>query len=394
MRNQPVDNYSLKIDNLTDDAEEKKKFDSNTINLHMNTTKAAVIIQTDKGVYKPSDIVQFRVITFDVETKPYVSSKSEILIVDGKQNILKKIANPKWSNGVFQEELQLSDQPIIGEWQIKVKIDDEPQHTKCFQVEEYVLPNVEVVIDTKKDIHVNDGKLTADISAKYTYGKFAKGKVTATLSGIRSWTRCWGPSRHEHFFAPVVKTIDIDEKSTVEFDISELKDHEEFRYDQNKVLNLRVEFKEEMTEKVYHGSSDVNVHKCNCKIEFIREDEKIFPGFPLKIAAKILSFDGKPLMAQDDEKVILKLELHRSWEEKKQNETGSTRKIKHSTVEEFEENLDLKDGLVGYHIESVMEHTNSINATISYKSERAYEHYYKTNTVGDHCLLAKVSQDG
>lgn len=395
MQNQPVDNYALKIVNLTDDPEEKKKFDSKTINLHMNTTKAAIVIQTDKSVYKPSDIVRFRVIAFDVETKPYVCLKSEIFIIDGKQNILKKITNPQWLNGIFQDELTLSDQPILGNWEIKAKIDDDLENSKSFDVEEYVLPNVEVIIDTKKNIHVSSEKLTADICAKYTYGKFAKGKATVTLSGIRQWTRCWGSSAHQHFISPVTKSIDLEGKSTVEFDISELKDNEEFRYDQSQIVSIRVEFQEEMTEKTYHGTVDVNVHVRKCKIDFIKDDGKFYPGLPFKIAAKILNFDDEPLMlSNNDEKVTLKLEYHRSWEEKKDNPNGSTRKVRHSTVEEFEEMLDLKDGLVEYKMDSVMEHTNSINATITFKSESSSDYYYKAVSVGDQFMSAKVEQNG
>lgn len=84
----------------------------------------SVLLQTDKAMYKPGDTVRFRVLVLDRNMKPVVAGSSmRLYICDGAGNRVKQ-----WndvcldSSGVFEAELPLSTEPVLGEWKINVEV--------------------------------------------------------------------------------------------------------------------------------------------------------------------------------------------------------------------------------------------------------------------------------
>lgn len=88
--------------------------------------------------------------------------------------------------------------------------------SKTLQVEEYVLPKFDVKIDTSEHFNVKDGKVRAIIRSKYTYGKLVKGRATVTVKPTSFIA--WSTRRETD---TVAKTIPIDGKGTIEFDITD-----------------------------------------------------------------------------------------------------------------------------------------------------------------------------
>lgn len=88
--------------------------------------------------------------------------------------------------------------------------------SKTLQVEEYVLPKFDVKIDSSEHFNVKDGKVRAIIRSKYTYGKLVKGRATITVKPMNYLA--WSTRRETD---TVAKTIAIDGKGTVEFDITD-----------------------------------------------------------------------------------------------------------------------------------------------------------------------------
>lgn len=88
--------------------------------------------------------------------------------------------------------------------------------SKTLEVEEYVLPKFDVKIDSSEHFNVKDGKVRAIIRSKYTYGKLVKGRATVTVkpTSYLAWS-----TRSET--DTVAKTIPIDGKGTIEFDITD-----------------------------------------------------------------------------------------------------------------------------------------------------------------------------
>ena len=186
LKNLPEGDYVLEVksDNFT-------QFQK----LHINRKQFSVFVQTDKSIYKPSDNVKFRILVLDAETRPLDTSNVEIYITDGADNRVKQFEKPQFNKGVYQNEMQLSDLPVMGTWKIHVKVNHAEGTEKNFEVAEYVLPKFEVTITANPDANYKDGKIRATVKATYTFGKIAKGNatVTAELESYGWWRR--GSSR-------------------------------------------------------------------------------------------------------------------------------------------------------------------------------------------------------
>ena len=69
------------------------------------------------------------------------------------------------TKGVFSGELQLSDVPVLGDWNITVSVTGE-SFNKMFEVAEYVLPKFEVTVDAPAHATFKDSQLVATVHAK------------------------------------------------------------------------------------------------------------------------------------------------------------------------------------------------------------------------------------
>lgn len=267
--------------------------------LHMNTKKNSVFVQTDKSMYKPSDNIQFRVLVLDAQTKPLSGAKVEIFITDGAENRIKQFDSPSFNKGVFQSELQLSDLPVMGTWKIHVKVNDGEEFVKDFEVAEYVLPKFEVTIDSNSDITFKDGKILATVKANYTFGKVAKGNATVYAEVVDQYRHFgWHHRPIEDNSEKVSKTVEVDGKKFVEFDLFEdLKITESTT---ERTVKLTASFKEELSGKEATASTEVKIHITPHKIELKKSSEKFKPGLPFSVTA-IVKFHDKNAPVTDAE---------------------------------------------------------------------------------------------
>ncbi|XP_075152793.1 thioester-containing protein 1 allele S1-like [Haematobia irritans] len=139
-----------------------------------------VYIESDKALYKPEDIVQFRVIVLDEHVQvTKIIEPIRIQILDAQRNRVKQFKDIQLDRGVYAAKFQLSKQPILGTWTISVhisgKYDMDKEYT--FKVEKYVLPKFSVHIENDRYLPRQDGILKATVYGKYTYGKYVKGTV-------------------------------------------------------------------------------------------------------------------------------------------------------------------------------------------------------------------------
>lgn len=264
--------------------------------LHMNTKKHSVFVQTDKSIYKPGDNIQFRALVLDAHTRPLNDAKVEIFLTDGAENRIKQFENPQFKSGVFQNELQLSDLPIMGIWKIHVKVNDGDEFVKEFDVGEYVLPKFEVSIDSNPDITYKDGKIIATVKANYTFGKIAKGNATVSAEimehchhgGFRGFG--W---QHQEIMnnasEKVTKTVEVDGKKFVEFDIE--KDLQITDSSYERTIRLIASFTEELSGKEATALIQVKIHITPHKIELKKSSDKFKPGLPFNVSAIVLCHD-------------------------------------------------------------------------------------------------------
>lgn len=261
----------------------------NSTRLNYADYKPLIFIQTDKATYKPGDLVQFRVLFLDPNTRPEdVKQPISILISDGAQNLIKQIKDVKLTKGVYTGEFQLSEQPVLGNWNIDVLVDGESGENKSFEVAKYVLPKFEVSVESAKDVALADGIIKATVRAKYTYGKSVKGKAKVSVK----------PSYHYYGSSnanlEAEKTIDVDGKGHVEFDIlSKLEDSPSSYY--IPPLTIFAEVEEELTGNKINASTTVHVHKERFRIRGIDVPNSYMPEKPIIIKVAIQNLDGSPV---------------------------------------------------------------------------------------------------
>jgi len=257
-------------------------------NLQMNSKQYSTFVQTDKSMYKGSDVVKFRVLILDRDTKPYAASSVEIYITDGDRNRVKQFSKPKFTKGVFQGELQLSDSPVLGEWTIHIKVKSDEEITKTFDVAEYVLPKFEVIIDSKPRVAFKEGKIKVMVSAKYTFGKLAVGNVTVTAELEDVWRWPVSPT------IKVSKTVaDFNAKSFVEFDIKNELRQNEIIYDKRVIVIAT--FTDQLTGRSQNAVTSVTITKEPFDISFQQNNRQTKPGIPYEATVFVKTVDGVPI---------------------------------------------------------------------------------------------------
>ncbi|PNI50716.1 CPAMD8 isoform 3 [Pan troglodytes] len=87
--------------------------------------------------------------------------------------------------GITNMSFPLSDQPVLGEWFIFVEMQGHA-YNKSFEVQKYVLPKFELLIDPPRYIQDLDACETGTVRARYTFGKPVAGALTInmTVNGV------------------------------------------------------------------------------------------------------------------------------------------------------------------------------------------------------------------
>uniref|UniRef100_A0A3B4U0S2 C3 and PZP like alpha-2-macroglobulin domain containing 8 n=1 Tax=Seriola dumerili TaxID=41447 RepID=A0A3B4U0S2_SERDU len=249
----------------------------------------AVFIQTDKPVYKPKH--------------------KGSLIVHLVVNQL--IADPRGSRmvqwkglksvccGVVNMSFPLSDQPMFGDWFIFVEVQGHT-YNKSFEVQKYVMPKFELVIDPPHYIRDLNSCEQATVRARYTFGKPVTGKLTVnmTVNGV-------GYYRHE-MGHPVIKNMEI--KGSANFslcvkDMMPLDVADHFRGTVS--IWASVTSIDGSRQTTFDDSTPV--HKQLIDIKYSKDTRKQFkPGLPYKGKIEVTYPDGSPA---DGVRVRVKAEL-------------------------------------------------------------------------------------
>lgn len=100
--------------------------------LSIETKNVSIFIQTDKAMYKPGEVIQFRVVVLDSKLRPVQlntnSTRFLVYIRDAENNRIKQWLNGGLTKGVFSSKFKLSKLPVLGHWKIIVEIDEEVKY--------------------------------------------------------------------------------------------------------------------------------------------------------------------------------------------------------------------------------------------------------------------------
>lgn len=240
--------------------------------LKIESKTVSIFIQIDKAIYKPGSMIKFRVIVLDHELKPVKLRPDRLLnihIIDAADNRIKQWLNVTTNKGIFSSELQLSELPVLGKWKLNAQIGIDKK-TKEIEVAEYVLPKFSVSIDSPPIFSAKNDKIRAIIRSRYTYSQMVIGEAIVSLRSQRS-------DRDN-----VVKTVRIDGKGSVEFDIeNELKPH---FYDEQEIYDLKATVIEELTGRNQSTSKMITLYRYRYKINPLDFSYNFIPGLPINLS--------------------------------------------------------------------------------------------------------------
>ncbi|XP_075152774.1 CD109 antigen-like [Haematobia irritans] len=267
--------------------------------LNYKCVKPKVYIQTDKAMYKPGDLVQYRILALDENTRPAnIQEPLNLGIRDGAYNQIKQLKDIQFTKGVHKGTFQLSEQPVLGNWIIDVTVGEEkkPKTEKSFEVEKYVLPKFSVEIETDKQVAVLDKKVHITVRSKYTYGKPVKGKAKVTAKFQTYSTDALSAE----------KTIDIDGKGDLEFDLMDDLQMDQQLNNYMSQINVDVVMTEAFTGLEQTTSTTIDVRRSRYTIALLNMSEEYEINKPIEIKAAIKRLNGKPVTnARSTAKLII-----------------------------------------------------------------------------------------
>ncbi|XP_059489957.1 alpha-2-macroglobulin-like protein 1 isoform X2 [Neocloeon triangulifer] len=176
----PMNNlYSAELEVATSDGKTLKS------QISFYRERNLVFVETDRPFYKPGELVRFRILHLKSKLLPVTEPITKVWIENPSYIKAAQWKKVKLNNGLAQLELQLTKEPIKGNWNIKVQTTNESNSlvSKSFEVKEYVLPKFEVTVEPPAYIVAQEDKnYTWKICGKYSFGGPVQGEAVVTFT--------------------------------------------------------------------------------------------------------------------------------------------------------------------------------------------------------------------
>ncbi|XP_051951277.1 CD109 antigen-like [Xyrauchen texanus] len=256
----------------------------------------SIFIQTDKSNYKPGQVVKIRVVSVTPDGKPY-NGKIDIFIRDPRGNAIRQWDSAEGVLGVVSKELNLSQNPPLGQWKIVAGINDVVQERQ-FNVNYYVLPKFEVKLDFPSVLHYED-TLMGTVTAKYLYGKPISGKMNISyVHGFHGLDMHYEQEESINGSADVTFYLANLNKRSVDYQY--LYDG----YSAGEYIDITVNVTERVTGLTYNSSMRVTIVKNKYNLEFQQHPQTIKPSMTFTAQLKLSTYDDRPLTTEDKSRSV------------------------------------------------------------------------------------------
>lgn len=169
--------YKLKIEGRTETDE--VVFSNETL-LQFSQRSITIFVQTDKPIYKQGQVVKFRTVPITTDLKPF-SDALDVYMLDPHGITVKRWLSKQTNLGSVSLDYLLSDQPVVGNWTIRVLAQGQVQDSH-FLVEEYHPQQYEVKVNMPSEFLDTEEFIMGSISANYTNGAPVGGNLTVVIS--------------------------------------------------------------------------------------------------------------------------------------------------------------------------------------------------------------------
>ncbi|KAF2347892.1 Alpha-2-macroglobulin N-terminal [Trinorchestia longiramus] len=258
----------------------------NITTLKFEPKSYSVFVETDKAVYKPGDLVRFRVIVVSPNLRPSVTGAIDVHVEDGGGVTVRRFDRVFTNKGVFTDSIQLSTEPVLGHWSIVVIVLGQ-ENRGTFYVAEFVPPKFEVKVGVPEHLSLEDQTVTVTIDANYPYGRPISGEVTLQVTPTY---------KYKYLQAPYDRPVSVvrSMKGTTEIELDMVEDLG-LRGDYARVLEVTAYVKEALTGRVQNSSVAVTVFRFPYRMTFIRSSATFKPGLKYTAYVQLSYQDGRPV---------------------------------------------------------------------------------------------------
>ncbi|XP_070506231.1 CD109 antigen-like [Chironomus tepperi] len=270
--------------NVTTSSGIEQRCSTKQIDVQTKTGNFYNFIQTDKPIYKPGDVVQFRILTVDKNLYPFHRNSINVTVTDPSGRPIYNFVNQKDKYfGVFDDNFTLSTSTSLGDWMITVIV-DKKEHlavSKIFAVQKYILPLFAPYIDLP-ELHVlKDADLMYSVYAKYSFGEFVKGTAEVTIRR-KIDKHVYSTEIFRNVYEPKVvvknlRSIGVQTNTQVE-------------------LEAYVVFTEPSSGMHFNKTVAFHAHSDEQNILKVSHTDRFIPGFPFTLKVMINNWKNEQIM--------------------------------------------------------------------------------------------------
>ncbi|XP_031239435.1 pregnancy zone protein isoform X2 [Mastomys coucha] len=246
--------------------------------IRITKAESPVFVQTDKPIYKPGQIVKFRVVSVDIGFRPLNEMFPVIYIENPKRNRIFQWQSINLAGGLQQLSFPLSVEPALGTYKVVVQKNSGKKIEHLFEVKEYVLPKFEVLVKMPKTMAFLEEELPITVCGSYTYGKPVPGLVTMRV--CRKYSRY-----HSNCYGQNSKSIceEFSQQADDKGCFRQLVNTKIFQprqkgYDMK--IEVEAKIKEEGTGIELTGTGSCEITNTLSKLKFTKANTHYRPGLP------------------------------------------------------------------------------------------------------------------
>ncbi|XP_023245281.1 CD109 antigen-like [Copidosoma floridanum] len=305
--------YRLRVDGNYNSLTGGQAF-SNDTQLVFSQRSMTIFIQCDKPVYMQGQTIRVRTIPINTELKAF-DGTVEVHILNPQGRIMRRWLSRQSNLGSVSLSYQLSDQPVFGEWRIKVIAQGQVEEQSVF-VEEYYQTRFEVNVTMPAFFFENELYIHGIVQANYTSGAPVRGNLTlkASFKPINKYRQTSGtfenvPDRYftfDEYYPSWFNPFERFQESVpvLRFFNGTYK----FRYPMSDLLQyvpttaegvevqVTATVGEHFLEEVIVGYSTARIYNSSVKIHFAGGSPQVFkPGMPFDLNLVASFHDSSPL---------------------------------------------------------------------------------------------------
>ncbi|KAF5280329.1 hypothetical protein FQR65_LT03138 [Abscondita terminalis] len=171
--------YKLRVEGLYENTLGGAAFFNETV-LTFSQRSMTIFIQMDKPIYMQGEEVRFRTIPINTELRPF-DDAVDVYMLDPSGHIMKRWLSRQSNYGTVSLSYQLSNQPVFGEWKVRIIAQNQIEES-AFLVEEYYQTRFEVNVTMPAFFFTTDEFIHGTIMANYTSGAPVRGNLTLKAS--------------------------------------------------------------------------------------------------------------------------------------------------------------------------------------------------------------------